>query len=261
MDERVTISIAGGVADVRLNRPDKMNALDPAMFDAIARAGETLRSAHGLRAIVLSGEGRAFSAGLDIASFAEQGGMEKALLERSHGLSNRFQHAAMLWRELPMPVIAALHGICFGGGLQIALGADIRIASPDTRLSVMEIKWGLVPDMGAFVLTPGLVRDDVMRELTYSGRELGAEEARALGLVTRLSAHPHEAAMDYAREVASRNPDAIRAAKRLFDVAHENDAAAVLLAESKEQASVLGCPNQREATAANWEKRAPVFTD
>ena len=166
MDERVTISIASGVADVRLNRPDKMNALDPAMFDALARAGETLRSAQGLRAVVLSGEGRAFSAGLDIASFAEQGGLEAALLERSHGLSNRFQHAAMLWRELPVPVIAALHGVCFGGGLQIALGADIRIASPDARLSVMEIKWGLVPDMGAFVLTRGLVRDDVMRELT-----------------------------------------------------------------------------------------------
>lgn len=260
MDERVTISIASGVADVRLNRPDKMNALDPAMFDALARAGETLRSAQGLRAVVLSGEGRAFSAGLDIASFAEQGGLEAALLERSHGLSNRFQHAAMLWRELPVPVIAALHGVCFGGGLQIALGADIRIASPDARLSVMEIKWGLVPDMGAFVLTRGLVRDDVMRELTYSGREFCAEEAQALGLVTRLSASPLEDAMDCARQIASRSPDAIRAAKRLF-VAQDNDMAATLLAESREQAAVFAGPNQREAVAANWEKRAPLFDD
>jgi enoyl-CoA hydratase/carnithine racemase len=261
MDERVTISIAGGVADVRLNRPDKMNALDPAMFDAFARAGETLRSAKGLRAVVLSGEGRAFSAGLDIASFAEQGGLEGALLERSHGLSNRFQHAAMLWRDLPVPVIAALQGVCFGGGLQIALGADIRIADPGTRLSVMEIKWGLVPDMGAFVLTRGLVRDDVMRELTYSGREFGAEEAQALGLVTRLSASPLEDAMDCARQIASRSPDAIRAAKRLFAAAHTNDAVAILLAESREQASVLGGSNQREAVTANWEKRAPMFDD
>ena len=261
MGERVTISIAGGVADVRLNRPDKMNALDAAMFDSIARAGETLRSAQGLRAVVLSGEGRSFSAGLDIASLAEQGGIGDALLERSHGLSNRFQHAAMLWRELPVPVIAAVRGTCFGGGLQIALAADIRIASPDTRLSIMEIKWGLVPDMGAFVLTRGLVRDDVMRELTYSGRELGAEEAQALGLITRLSAHPLEEAMDYARQIASRNPDAIRAAKRLFAVAHENDAAAILLAERREQAAVFAGPNQREAVTANWEKRAPVFTD
>jgi enoyl-CoA hydratase/carnithine racemase len=261
MGERVTISIAGGIADVRLNRPDKMNALDLAMFDAIARAGETLRSAQGLRAVVLSGEGRAFSAGLDIGSFAEQGGMEEALLERSHGLCNRFQHAAMLWRELPVPVIAAVHGICFGGGLQIALGADIRIASSGTRLSVMEIKWGLVPDMGAFVLTGGLVRDDVMRELTYSGRELYAEEAQALGLVTRLSERPLEDAMDCARQIASRNPDAVRAAKRLFTVARENSAAAILLAESREQASIFAGPNQQEAVTANWEKRAPVFID
>jgi enoyl-CoA hydratase/carnithine racemase len=261
MGERVTISIADGVADVRLNRPDKMNALDLAMFDALARAGETLRSAQGLRAVVLSGEGRAFSAGLDIASFAEQGGLEAALLERSHGLANRFQHAAMLWRDLPVPVISALHGVCFGGGLQIALGADIRIASPDALLSVMEIKWGLVPDMGAFVLTRGLVRDDVMRDLTYSGREFRAEEAQALGLVTRLSASPREDAMECARQIASRSPDAVRAAKRLFAVAHTNDAAAILLAESREQAAVLAGSNQREAVTANWEKRAPIFND
>lgn len=261
MDERVAITITNGVADVRLNRPDKMNALDGAMFDSIAKAGEMLRNAHGLRAVVLSGEGRAFCAGLDVARFGELIDITDHLADRSHGLSNRFQHVTMLWRELPVPVIAAVHGICFGGGLQIALGADIRIASPDARLSVMEIKWGLVPDMGAFVLTRGIVRDDVMRELTYSGRELGAQEAQALGLVTRISDDPLEEAIDFARRIATKNPDAVRAAKRLFNVAQGNDAAAILLAESQEQAAVMAAPNLQEAIAAGMEKRTPIFDD
>lgn len=260
MNDRVTLSIEDGIADVRLNRPDKMNALDLAMLDAIADTGEALRTTPGLRAVLLSGEGRVFCAGLDIASFAASGELMSDLEARTHGLSNRFQHAAMLWRELPVPVIASVHGVCFGGGLQIALGADIRIASPDATFSVMEMKWGLVPDMGGFVLTRGLVRDDVMCELVYSAREIGAAEAQALGLVTRLSDAPLEEARSMARRIAGRNPDAIRAAKRLFAYAQDNDAAAILLAESREQATILDSPNQREAVLANMQKRAPVFT-
>lgn len=258
MTERVTWTIADGVADVRLARPDKMNALDPAMFEAILGAIETLGQTPGLRAVVLSGEGRAFCAGLDMASMASAGAGTD-LKARTHGLANDFQQIAWGWRTLPVPVIAAVHGVAFGGGLQIASGADIRIAAPDTRLSVMELKWGIVPDMAGFVLWCGTVRDDVLRELTYTAREFDAMEAQGFGFVTRLADNPHAEALALAHAIAGRNPEAIRAAKRLAN--HEGDAAAVLLAESVEQAALLRSPNQVEAVMANLQKRAPRFRD
>lgn len=258
MTERVTLSVEAGVAQVRLNRPDKMNALDNAMFEGIAQMGETLRTRSDVRAVVLSGEGRAFCAGLDLSSFAQ--GLPD-LSPRRFGPSNLFQQAAMVWRALPMPVIAAVHGVCFGGGLQIALGADIRIAAPDAMLSLMEIKWGIVPDMGAFALTRGIVRGDVLRELAYTGRKIDASEAAEIGLVTRVEGDAHAAALEIARSIAARNPHAIRAAKTLIAQAEEADAATILQAESDAQAVLLGSPNQREAVAAEMEKRAAVFED
>lgn len=258
MSERVTWTIEGGVADVRLTRPDKMNALDPAMFEGILGAIDTLGNTPSLRAVVLSGEGRAFCAGLDMASMASAG-MGTDLQARSHGLANSFQQVAWGWRTLPVPVIAAVHGVAFGGGLQIASGADIRIAAPDTRLSVMELKWGIVPDMAGFVLWRGTVRDDVLRELTYTARAFDAAEAQAFGFVTRLAEDPHAEALALAQAIAGRNPDAIRAAKRLAN--HEGDAAAILLAESVEQAALLRSPNQVEAVMANMQKRSPQFRD
>ena len=259
MGDRVTMTVEGGVADVRLARPDKMNALDPAMFDGIVAVLAELEAMPGLRAVVLSGEGRAFCAGLDVASFA--GGLTGALDARPYGPANIFQHVAVGWRMLPVPVIAAVHGVAFGGGFQIMLGADIRIAAPDTRLSIMEIKWGLVPDMGGIALLRTLVRDDVARELTYSGRQFDAVEGAALGLVTRLAGDPHVEALALAGAIAGRNPDAVRAAKRLFNAAPDQDLAAILRAESAEQAALIGAPNQREAVLANIEKRAPRFAD
>lgn len=258
MSERVTWTIEQGVADVRLARPDKMNALDPAMFEGILAAIDTLGKTPGLRAVVLSGEGRAFCAGLDMASMASAGAGTD-LAARSHGLANNFQQVAWGWRTLPVPVIAAVHGVAFGGGLQIASGTDIRIAAPDTRLSVMELKWGIVPDMAGFVLWRGTVRDDVLRELTYTAREFDGAEAQAFGFVTRLAEDPHAEALALAHTIAGRNPHAIRAAKRLAN--HEGDAAAVLLAESVEQASLMRSPNQVEAVMANMQKRAPQFRD
>lgn len=259
MDEqRVTIEVADGVADVRLARPDKLNALDPAMFAAILDAIRRLADTAGLRAVVLSGEGRAFSAGLDMASMATAGSGTD-LAARTHGLANDFQQVAWGWRTLPVPVIAAVHGIAFGGGLQIASGADIRIAAPGTRLSAMEMKWGIVPDMAGFALWRGNVRDDVLRELIYTAREFDAEEGQALGFVTRIAGHPHAEALALARAIAGRNPQAIRAAKRLANL--EGDAAATLAAESAEQAALLRTPNQIEAVMANMQKRAPVFKD
>ena len=260
-NERILVSQDEGIAHVRLSRPDKMNALDPAMFDAIIAAGDLLRSAPGVRCVVLSGEGRAFCAGLDTASFATVGQGATPITERTHGNANRFQEVAMTWRKCPVPVIAALHGVCFGGGMQIASGADIRIAAPDTRLAIMEMKWGLVPDMGGFALWRGLVRRDVLRELVFTNREVRGEEAQALGLVTELAADPLAAAQALAREIASRNPDAVRAAKRLADAMFEQGEDALLLAESEEQGRIMRQPNQVEAVMAGMAGRAPVFRD
>lgn len=262
-EERVTLHLADeGVAQVRLNRPEKMNALDPAMFNALIEAGEALRTMPGLRAVVLAGEGRSFCAGLDLASFTS-GPLEGAtpLAERTHGNANRFQEVAMTWRKCPVPVIAAVHGVCFGGGLQIASGADIRVVAPDARLAVMEMRWGLVPDMGGFALWRGLVRPDRLRELVYSNREFTGEEALALGFATFLDAHPLARAQAIAREIANRNPEAIRAAKRLFDIMDDEPTDTILLAESEAQAGVIRRPNQVEAVMAGMQKRAPVFTD
>jgi len=258
MTERVTITFADHVAQVRLARPDKLNALDPAMFAGLIDAIAQLTNMPDLRAVVLSGEGRGFCAGLDMASMAG-GGSGMDLAARTHGLANDFQQVAWGWRTLPVPVIAAMHGVAFGGGLQIASGADVRIAAPDARLSVMEMKWGIVPDMAGFALWRGNVRDDVLRELTYTAREFGAEEAQAFGFVTRIAVDPQPEAMTLARAIAGRNPDAIRAAKRLANL--EAGAAAILLAESAEQARLLRSPNQIEAMMANMQKRMPDFAD
>lgn len=258
MDEqRVALSVEDGVADVRLTRPDKLNALDPAMFAAIIDAIGKLATMPGLRAVVLSGEGRGFCAGLDMMSMASSAPID--LAARTHGIANDFQQVAWGWRALPVPVIAAVHGVAFGGGLQIASGADMILAAPGTRLSVTEMKWGIVPDMAGFALWRGRVRDDVLREATYTAREFDAEEAQALGFVTRVIDEPHAAARALARTIAGRNPDAIRAAKRLANF--EGNAAAILEAESREQAALLRSSNQIEAVRANLEKRPPVFTD
>ena len=262
MSDRLSIAIDAGVADVRLNRPDKLNALDPAMFAGIAAAQAELGGMAGLRAVVLSGEGRGFSAGLDMASMAGDGAVSGAgLLARSHGLANLFQQAAWGWRTLKVPVIAAVHGIAFGGGFQIMSGADIRIAHPETRLSIMEMKWGLVPDMAGIALWRTLVRDDVLRELTYSAREFSGEEGARHGFVTRLAEEPRAEALALARAIAGRSPDAVQGAKRLYNLAADADDAAILLAESREQQAVLGTPNQIEAVMANMERRAPRFAD
>jgi enoyl-CoA hydratase/carnithine racemase len=257
----VQIAIADGVADVRLNRAEKMNALNPGMFAALIAAGERLASAADLRAVVLSGNGKAFCAGLDMQSMAALAQTTRAtpIAVRTRGLSNDFQYICTLWRELPVPVIAAVHGVAFGGGLQLALGADMRYVTPDARLSVMEMKWGLVPDMGGMVLTRDLVRDDRLRELIYTARVVAGPEAVEIGLATRVSDDPLALALQTAREIAQKSPDAIRAAKRLLHVASRGDAAATLIAESVEQDALIGGANQREAVLANVEQRAPRF--
>ena len=261
--DRVTIDLAeNGVAQVRFNRPDKMNALDPEQFEAIIAAGEELRTLQGLRVVVLSGEGRAFCAGLDISSFTSTpDGERKPITERTHGNANTFQEVALTWRKCPVPVIAAVHGVCFGGGLQIASGADIRVVHPATRMAIMEMKWGLVPDMGGYHLWRGLVRDDHLRELVYTNREFSGEEAKEYGLATHVTEDPLGKANDIANEIANRNPEAIRGAKRLSGAMVEQFGDDILMAESEEQAAVMRKPNQIEAVMAGMQKRTPQFTD
>jgi enoyl-CoA hydratase/carnithine racemase len=269
MDDRVRVTISDGVADVRLVRADKMNALDAAMFEALVAASERLANEKGLRAVVLSGEGRAFCAGLDMDRFAAMkqsdgngiaGGETRDLAVRTHGLANFPQAAVWGWRQLPVPVIAAIQGVAFGGGFQLALGADMRFLAPDARMSIMEIKWGLVPDMAGTPILASLVRDDLLRELTYTGRIFSAQEALSYGLATRICDDPRAAALDVAREIAGKSPQAVRAAKRLLNNLSV-DPGPALLAESVEQMKLMGSPNQLEAVRANIEKRAPRFAD
>ncbi len=259
MESRVTIAVGEGVADVRLARGQKLNAIDRAMFDALAKAIETLRARPDLRAVVLSGEGDGFCSGLDMAAMAEGDLAGLDLAVRSHGAANLVQQVAWGWRTLAVPVIAAVHGVAFGGGTQIMGGADIRLAHPATRFAIREVHWGIVPDMGGFALWRG-VREDVLREWIYTAREFDAAEALAAGFVTRLSDDPRGEALALARRVAARSPDAVRSAKRLFGAmgcAPEE----MLAMESAEQLALMRGDNHREAVRANLERRRPVFTD
>jgi enoyl-CoA hydratase/carnithine racemase len=261
-EERVLIDVADHVATVTLNRPAKHNALDGEMFEAIAGAAERLATEPGLRVAILHGSGPSFCSGIDLAGLvagdAGLAGVHDALAQPP---PNRFQLTAYGWLTLPVPVIAAVHGNCLGGGLQIALAADIRIAAPDARLSVMEVKWGLIPDMSITRTLPRLVGIDVAKDLTYTGRVVDGSEADALGLVTRLHDDPLGAAHELAAEIAGRSPDAVRAAKRLLDSSWTDTADETLALEAELQSALIGSPNQLAAVAAGLSKQPAQFTD
>jgi enoyl-CoA hydratase/carnithine racemase len=259
MNDRVRMSVTDQIADVRLTRGDKMNAIDPAMFSAIGAAIDGLAVRTDVRCVVLSGEGKAFCAGLDMASMAAGGSGTGA--ERNDQGSILPQHVALGWRNLPMPVIAAVQGVAFGGGFQIMSGADVRIAAPGTRFAIREAYWGLVPDMAGFVLWRTMVRDDVLRELAMTGREFDAEEALRHGFITHIADDPHAAAMAIAVEISARSPHAVRGIKRLCNAAHDTGERALLELETAEQIAVIGKANMMEAVAAHMGKRAPVFRD
>lgn len=274
MTARVSIEIDGGIADVRLDRPDKMNALDGPMFTALADAGDRLAAEPGLRAVVLSGNGRGFCAGLDIGAFMGGGaGSDDGSADdepnsfpllggRAEGrIANVAQQVAYTWTSMPVPVIAAVHGVALGGGIQIALGADIRIVAPDAKLSVLEIRWGLLPDMTGLQMLPRLVGLDVAKELAFTGRMISGTEAVALGLATRVAEDPHGSAMELAREIADKNPAAIRGMKALLNDAGTRPLAESFREETRLMSDVIGSPNQLEAVGAYFEQRPPVFTD
>ena len=276
MSDRVQIDIDDGVADVRLDRPDKRNALDTAMFVAIAEAGERVAADPSVRAVVLSGEGRAFCSGLDFSSFqamagsndsesdsdsdTDSGGGSGAIFDTSDRITHLGQQVAHVWQEVPVPVIAAVHGVALGGGCQIALGADLRICTPDARFSILEIKWGLIPDMTGTWMLPRLVGLDVAKELTFTGRMVEGTEAVQLGLATTVADDPKAVALDLAREIAGKSPDAVRAAKRLLNASGTVPIAEQFAAERSEIGALIGSPNQVESVMAAFEKREPRFS-
>ena len=261
-EERVRVEIADRVATVTLARPEKHNALDLRMFDAILEAAEFVAAAPAVRAAILHGEGPSFCSGLDVASaLSAQAGVEGSDGALSGPVPNRFQRVAYDWVTLPVPVIAAIHGNCLGGGLQIALGADIRIATPDARLSVMEVKWGLIPDMSITRTLPRLVGIDVAKLLTYTGRIFTGEEAHRLGIVTSLAEDPLAAAWELAAEIAGRSPDAVRGAKRLFEESWDRSPEETLALEAQIQGQLIGSPNQIAAVVAGMKREAPEFSD
>jgi len=264
MSDRITIHIENHVADVRLNRPEKMNALDEEMFQAIIAAGKSLTENTDVRCVVLSGEGKAFCAGLDLSNFDlnnKEGLAGSKLLERTHGIANKWQQVAWQWRELPVPVIAAIHGVAFGGGLQIMLGADIRYITAHTKLSIMETKWGIIPDMAGTQIMRHLIREDIVKELTYTHRIFSGTEAVKYGFATHVAENPHAAAMTLAREIASKSPDAIVTAKRVINAAPYLNQKEGLLLESKAQEEILLKENQLEAVFSGMQKRPGKFKD
>lgn len=261
-EPRVIVTREGGVAHVQLNREDKRNGLDLAMFEGLVEAGVELARDRSVRAVVLSGRGKAFCAGLDFMAFMAAADVGKKLLDRPEGSpANLAQRVGWIWREVPVPVIAAVHGQAFGGGLQIALGADLRYVRPDAQLSVMEIRWGLIPDMGASRTLLGLVRPDVAKELTFTGRVVSGDEAVAIGLATRACEDPVADALETARAIAQKSPHAIRAGKALFERAPALSLKDAFLLETELQLGLLGSPNQMEAVQANFAKREPRFRD
>ena len=272
MSDRVHISISHGIADVRMTRSDKRNALDGAMFSALAEAGERLKTEPGVRAVVLSGEGSSFCAGLDFSSFQSMAGGNDGVGEAAgaadspgamkHGrITHLGQQVCWVWQEIPVPVIAAVHGHALGGGIQIALGADIRIVHPDTQMSVREVHWGLVPDMTGTLMLSQLVRADIAKELVFTARVFDGREAHALGLATKLSDDPHADAMTMAAEIAGRSPDAIRGAKQLINGLLHDKAEAQFAEERRIIGSLIGRQNQVEAVMSNFEKRPAAFAD
>jgi enoyl-CoA hydratase/carnithine racemase len=262
MTDRTRVTIDGAIAVVCLSRPDKRNGLDLEMFRALIAAGEQIKATPSVRAVVLHGEGKAFCAGLDFASFQSAPQRMQELLARdpaSH--TNVAQRVAWIWQEIPVPVIAAVHGVAFGGGLQIALGADLRYVTADTQLSVMEVRWGLVPDMGITQTLLPLVALDVAKELTFTGRIVSGAEAVAFGLATRVSQDPLADALETARLIATKSPHAIRAGKRLLRDAATLPRKQAFELETELQLELLFSPNQLEALAANMARREPVFVD
>ena len=264
MNDRLNLTVKSGIAEVQLNRAKKHNALDHKMFESLIETGERLSKDNSIRAIILHGSGKSFCAGIDLTMFAGEGmsqDFSKKMLPREKSLANYYQSAAYVWREIPVPVIAALHGVTYGGGLQIALGADIRYASKDSTFSVMEIKWGIIPDMAMTTSIPSIMRIDQALEMAMTGDVINASEANSLGLVTAITSDPLEKARSLANNLVNKSPDAIRAIKKLFYETWKNNDQSSLLLEAQLQKRVMSGSNQMEAVKSSINRTPPNFTD
>jgi enoyl-CoA hydratase/carnithine racemase len=262
MTERRYVShqTVDGIAHVRLTRPDKLNALTLQTLDELIATARELRGDRTLRAVVISGDGASFCAGLDFASALKSpAGILKAFVPLPWRGTNAFQEACWAWRRLPVPVIAAVHGHCYGGGLQLALAADFRVATPESQWSVLEARWGLVPDMSGVRSLVELVGIDTAKRLTMTAQMLSGKEAADLGLVTELAADPVAAATDLARDIAQRSPDSVAAAKRLFNRSWTASPRATFARERAEQIVLLALANTKAAREAAFRKVAPQF--
>lgn len=262
MDEsRVRVRVdERGIARVSLTRAEKHNGVDFEMIAALRQSAKGLRKRRDVRAVILHGDGPSFCAGLDFKTVMGQ--PAKAFLgfmSLFKPWRNRFQDVNLCWRDLPVPVIAAIHGNCFGAGIQLALAADVRIARPDAKLSIMEAKWGLIPDMGGTVLLRNILPRDVATELAMTGRIISGTEAEALGLVTRTADDPLAEAEKLAAELLTRSPDAVTATKRLFDQAWFASEYGALAAERRWQRRLMGSRNQRIAVERNMKKAEQPF--
>ena len=277
INERIKLIVEDHIAQVSLARPEKMNALDQLMIDAIVQTGEIIRKDQSIRVVVLSGEGEHFCAGLDKSNFtalletsemslapnnsASENAKQFKLADRTHGVSNIYQHLVWLWRELPVPVLVAIEGIAFGGGLQIMLGGDCRFASSKSRFSILEMKWGLIPDMGGIQVMRQLVSDDVIRMLTYTAQEISAQQAKDWGFITDIVDDPLQHCLALAKQITQQNPDAIRVAKKVIEASNDLTAEQGLLLEAQSQDQIVGKPNQIEAVMSQLQKRLAEFSD
>ena len=264
MNKRICFSIKDNVAEVKLNRADKHNALDHEMFKAIIKAGDQIAQDDSIRAVLLYGAGDSFCAGIDLTMFADEGlakDFTKRMKPRDHSLANYYQSAAYVWREIPVPVIAVLHGAVYGGGLQVALGADIRYANANMKLSIMEIKWGIIPDMSMTTSLPYLMGIDKALEMAMTADILDANDAFNKGLITTIEEKPLEKARALAEKIANKSPDAIRSIKRLFyQTWHRNDEFSLSL-EAQLQLQIMGGNNQIESVQSSLSGAKPDFSN
>ncbi|MGB1140464.1 MAG: crotonase/enoyl-CoA hydratase family protein [Halioglobus sp.] len=256
------------IAHVRLNRPEAHNAIESGIMNGLIDFARSMQDPGDIRTIVISGNGRSFCAGLDMSAFAEMQSGElsgdrddvaAALRDISPGGANRAQQVGWLWQEVPIPVIAAVQGAALGGGLNLALGADIRIVHPDATLAFVEITWGLLPDMSASQSLRRLVALDRIKELVFTGRKFSGEDALRYGIATEVSESPVEDALAMAATIARHNPDALRAAKQLLNQSALVSVADGLAHEAAVTSRLLGTPNQLEAVGAQLEGREPDF--
>ena len=259
-EQRVTVTVTDGVADVRLNRPDKRNALDHAMFDGIFAAADQVANDASVRVVVLSGVGKAFCAGLDTSLLSQMAGERTTESGAFRNLRVDAPRAVRVWTELSVPVIAAVHGVAVGGGIQLALGADFRIVAPDAQLGALELRWGIIPDMCGTQLLPRIVGPDQAKLLMMTARTISGEDALRIGLATQVADDPYGAAHELARELTLRNPDGLTAIKRLVGIAQDLPFAEGMQQEYDLAGPVIGTANQREAVLANLEGRRPQFS-